>query len=217
MAYIYPFRMASGTATMLLIDPHKREVIIGIRDSKAWVYPSYDSLPGGFMEARFTEQNAEKLGDNYRIVNEGVTLVASEFHEGENLEQTAVRETEEELGVVLDKDQFVMFAVRSNSRTDTRAHVINACYWAELTEEQSAALTPGDDLEGIKRVSFDEIEDEIVMAFNHREVMIQGYRAYLKEKLFQRMLDALKDSSPVKFFLEDDQRLAALEKAVANG
>lgn len=110
-----------------------------------------------------------------------------------------------------------MFAVRSNSRTDTRAHVINACYWAELTEEQSAALTPGDDLEGIKRVSFDEIEDEIVMAFNHREVMIQGYRAYLKEKLFQRMLDALKDSSPVKFFLEDDQRLAALEKAVANG
>jgi ADP-ribose pyrophosphatase YjhB (NUDIX family) len=218
MAYIYPFRMASGTATMLLIDPRKQEIIIGVRDSKAWVYPQYDSLPGGFMEARFTEQHAEKLGDHYRIINETVELVAEEFHEGENLEQTAVREIGEELCIEVDEDQLHMFAVRSNSRTDTRAHVINVCYWLELTEEQSDSLVAGDDLEGIRRLPFSQIEDDVTMAFNHREVMIQGYRAYLKEKLFRLLVDYNTDGDPaIQEYLQNDARLAALEKAVANG
>jgi ADP-ribose pyrophosphatase YjhB (NUDIX family) len=217
MAYIYPFRMASATATMLLIDPRKREIVIGVRSSNAWVYPGYDSLPGGFMEARFTKEHAEKNADHYKLVNSAAELVGAEFHEGENLEQTAVRETKEELCVDLDESQFNMFAVRSNSRTDTRAHVVNVCYWAELTEEQANALAAGDDLEALRFISFDDIENEIEMAFNHREVMIQGYRAYRKHRLFEYLVDTYGDTRMVQDFHTDDERLAALEKAVANG
>lgn len=218
MAYIYPFRMASGTATMLLIDPRAREIIIGVRSDKAWVYPAYDSLPGGFMEARFTEAQAEKLAPVQHEVRDRLDMhpIADEFHDGENLEQCAVREIAEELCVEVDESQLNMFAVRSNSRTDTRAHVINVCYWLELTPEQSAALRAGDDLMAIKRLSFDELENDIEMAFNHREVMIQGFRHYQKEKLFQHLLK--KSYGPlVEDFVLTDERLAALEKAVANG
>lgn len=197
MSYIYPFRMASGTATMLLIDPIEREVIIGVRNSNAWVYPGADSLPGGFMEARWTEEQDQKLNGECARVREALSakLMAAEFHEGENLEMCAIREIKEELGIDVDESQLNMFTVRSNSRTDTRAHVINACYYVELTPEQVAGLKAGDDLEAIKKQPIDDlflelpnIEAMYPMAFNHFEIMMQGLLAWNKDKNYERLV-----------------------------
>lgn len=190
MAYCYPFRMASGTATMLPIDPVGKRVLLGVRSKTAWVYPSKLSLAGGFMEARFTaEQDTGLMAQARQFVMNllGWKLIADEYSDGENLEECAVRELEEEMTIKVALEQLKMFSVRSNSRTDTRAHVINACYYFEMTPEQVAAATAGDDLESLEwhdiedfklEMPFEAMNAKYDMAFNHFEVMIQGIAAW---------------------------------------
>lgn len=200
MAYIYPFRMASGTATILLIDPENMRVLIGVRSDDSWVYPGFNSLPGGFMESRWTDQNTKgKMGRVISLVRKflGMKLMADEFHEGENLEECAVREIEEELGIKVDTSQLILFGVRSNSRTDTRAHVINACYYVLLTPGMISNITPGDDLKGVDWFSIEDhmdlfqegatpetissLEEIYPMAFNHGEIMLQGVQRWMQD------------------------------------
>lgn len=200
MAYCYPFRMASGTATMLPIDAKNNRVLLGVRSKTAWVYPSKLSLAGGFMEARFVkEQDTDLMSQARQFVMKlmGWKLVADEYAEGENLEECAVRELGEEMLIDVAIEQLKMFTVRSNCRTDTRAHVINACYWFELTDEQIAAATAGDDLEELVWVNIDEFDIELPyaaleakwdMAFNHFEVMLQGIADWRKEKNYERLV-----------------------------
>ena len=194
MAYCYPFRMASGTATMLPIDAKRQRVLLGVRSKTAWVYPSKLSLAGGFMEARFTEaQNTDLMAQARQFVMAllGWKLVADEYSEGENLEECAVRELGEEMLIKVAIEQLRMFDVRSNARTDTRAHVINACYYFEMTDEQIATAEAGDDLEELVwhdmadfdlEMPFEAMMAKYDMAFNHFEVMIQGIAAWRKEQ-----------------------------------
>jgi ADP-ribose pyrophosphatase YjhB (NUDIX family) len=201
--------MTSTTATLLLIDPATEEVIIGVRTDSAWVYPGADSLPGGFMEARYVEEGekAEMLQSRqFADAMLGMKYVADEYSEGENAEECALREASEEMGIELLREQLVLFAARTNSRTDTRAHVSNICFYAELTPEQSAMIPAGadvshlDDLKGIKRIKISDLFLEIAhieqlypMAFNHFEVMIQGLMAWKKDKNYQRLVQLEKD------------------------
>lgn len=201
MAYCYPFRMASGTATMLPIDAKRKRVLLGVRSKTAWVYPSKLSLAGGFMEARFTEeQNTDIMSKVRKIIDMllGWKLIADEFSEGENLEECAVRELGEEMCIEVAIEQMKMFSVRSNARTDTRAHVINACYYFEMTDEQIAQATAGDDLEELVwhdmadfdlEMPFEAMMAKYDMAFNHFEVMIQGIAAW-REAQRVKELDA---------------------------
>lgn len=200
MAYIYPFRMASGTATMLPIDAKNNRVLLGVRSKNAWVYPNKLSLAGGFMEARFVEDKENNLLRevvNYVRSMLKMKLVADEFHEGENLEECAARELHEEMTLDVALEQLKMFSVRSNSRTDTRAHVINACYYFEMTDEQIETATAGDDLESLEwhdisdfeaGLSFEEMNAKYDMAFNHFEIMIQGLAAWRREQDYQRLI-----------------------------
>ena len=197
MAYCYPFRMASGTAAMLPIDAKRQRVLLGVRSKTAWVYPSKLSLAGGFMEARFTEaQNTDLMSQARQFVMKllGWKLVADEYSEGENLEECAVRELGEEMEIQVAIEQLKMFSVRSNARTDTRAHVINACYYFEMTDEQIAQATAGDDLEELVwhdmadfdlEMPFEAMMAKYDMAFNHFEVMIQGIAAWRKEQRYK--------------------------------
>jgi ADP-ribose pyrophosphatase YjhB (NUDIX family) len=199
MAYCYPFRMASGTATMLPIDAKNQRVLLGVRSKNAWVYPGKLSLAGGFMEARFVEEQDHDLMKQARqfVMNLlGWKLVADEYAEGENLEECAIRELEEEMGIKVDIDQLKMFSVRSNCRTDTRAHVINACYYFEMTDEQIKAATAGDDLDFLVwhymadfdiEIPYQALEAKYDMAFNHFEVMIQGIAAWRKEQRYKNL------------------------------
>lgn len=196
MAYCYPFRMASGTATMLPIDAKRNRVLLGVRSKNAWVYPGKLSLAGGFMEARFVEEQDHDLMKQARqfVMNLlGWKLVADEYAEGENLEECAVRELSEEMCIEVAIEQLKMFSVRSNCRTDTRAHVINACYYFEMTEKQIEAATAGDDLEELVwhdmadfdlEMPYQAMEAKYDMAFNHFEVMLQGIAAWRKEQRY---------------------------------
>jgi ADP-ribose pyrophosphatase YjhB (NUDIX family) len=197
--------MASGTATMLPIDAKKNRVLLGVRSKTAWVYPSKLSLAGGFMEARFVEDKENNLLRevvNYVRGMLKMKLIADEFHEGENLEECAARELNEEMSLDVALEQLKMFSVRSNSRTDTRAHVINACYYFEMTDEQIEAATAGDDLECLEwhdiadfdqGLSFEEMNAKYDMAFNHFEIMIQGLEAWKKERRFQELEEEVKN------------------------
>jgi len=194
MAYIYPFRATSTTATLLLIDPVAQDIIIGVRGDNAWVFPGYDSLPGGFMEARFVKQGQSRLMAIARRIADKLLkmrYVADEYHEGENSLQCAVREANEELTIDLNESQLVLFDVRANARTDTRAHVTNVCYYAVLRPEQTAMLEAGDDLKEIKRLPIVDLHLELPyealaakypMAFNHFDLMMQGLAAYEREE-----------------------------------
>lgn len=221
MAYIYPFRMASGTATMLIIDHETESFCNGIRSKDAWVYPGCNSLPGGFMEARFTEDSESEVMKICRGVSKeslNFKLVGDEYHEGEDLELCALRELREELGVDFDREQLNLFAVRSNSRTDTRAHVINACFWLEATPEQIKAIKAGDDLEDVEWIPIIQVMNEpIEMAFNHMEVTYQGLRAYNKAKFFEKLVFDWDKTIKTGIFKTHDLLLQILEKKVANG
>lgn len=199
MAYIYPFRATSTTATLLLIDPVAKEIIIGVRADSAWVFPGADSLPGGFMEARYTKESQTEAMQFARDMADKILemkYVADEYHEGENSLDCAMREGEEELSVKLDVEQLKLFDVRANARTDTRAHVTNVCYYAVLTPPQVAALEAGDDIKEIKRLPIADLHLELPievlaakypMAFNHFELMMQGLAAYEREVRYFEM------------------------------
>lgn len=232
MAYIYPFRMTSTTATLLLIDPVAEEVIIGVRSDGAWVYPGADSLPGGFMEAKFTEDQAGLIAEIRNIVIKMMNwkAVATEFHEGEDAETCAIREAFEEMGIELNRDQLVMFDTRTNSRTDTRAHVTNVCFYAELTPEQSALVPHGadvshlDDLKAIKRwkiadlfLEIPNIEQMYPMAFNHFELMISGLLKWQKEKNYQDLLAEVITLRQRNEVLEEKNTQAGWDRDAAAG
>ena len=234
MAYIYPFRMTSTTATLLLIDPIAEEVVGGIRSNTAWVYPDTNSLCGGFMEARFDKSQADNpaMVEARQIADEllGFDYKADEYHEGEDAQTCMIREAFEEMGIVLERHQLFLFDTRTNSRTDTRAHVTNVCFYALLTPEQSALVPHGrdvsdlDDLREITRIKIADlfsdtpnIEQHYPMAFNHFEIMIQGLIAWKKEKEYQELKNEVQLLRDRVALLEHRNSDAAWDRAGLEG
>jgi ADP-ribose pyrophosphatase YjhB (NUDIX family) len=144
----YPYAKPSVTATVFAI--YNGMLVVGTRSDWIEAYPGKKCVPGGFLEASY------------------------EGDEGETVEQTAIREFEEECGVTLSGDQLILFHEHSNPLTDPRCHVVNLCYIANLNREQMERLMPGDDLKALDLVMFEDIteEDQIDSnwAFNHFEL-----------------------------------------------
>jgi ADP-ribose pyrophosphatase YjhB (NUDIX family) len=144
--------------------------------------------------------------------------VADEYHEGENVEDCMIRETMEEGGITIQREQLKLFTVRSNSRTDTRAHVTNVCFYAELTEDQLEGLTAGDDIKEYHRlpiqdieipVPFDTLMEQYPMAFNHLELMVQGVAAWREAKRVEGLEAENKRLTALVGQLEREGRAAA--------
>ena len=187
--FIYPFRMSSNTATMLVIKRHptdilKSEVAIGIRGRGVEVHPGKPSLPGGFMEAKFSAEQAEFQST---MDDRGYTY-EDEIHPGETLEATAIRELKEETCTDFAESQLTQYYTCSAPGLDPRAHVVNLCFYLEATPEQVASMTAGDDLEEIQWWGLHSalaLNTEI--AFNHRDLMQRGIRAWLKEEHYKEL------------------------------
>lgn len=148
--FSYPYAKPSVTATVFAI--YNGMLVVGTRSKWVETFPGMKCVPGGFLEAR--------------------TIIDGEvIEEGETVEQTAIREFEEECNVTLDGDQLILFHEHSNPLTDPRCHVVNLCYIVNLTKEQVERLQPGDDLEALDLVPLtditDEFQDASVWAFNH--------------------------------------------------
>lgn len=144
MKYLYPFPNVSVTATIFAF--YNEMLVVGVRSRNAEVYPSRKCMPGGFLNARYED---------------GETIV----HEGETVEQAAIREFKEETSVDLESDQLILFHQHSNPETDPRCHVVNLCYIVNLTLSQIERLMPGDDLEAIELVPVRDIK-----AINERAI-----------------------------------------------
>lgn len=185
--YTYPFRMSSNTATVLVIDRNvedyrKSKVCIGVRGRNVMVHPGKDSLPGGFMEAKLSEDQVRYM------MERDPAGVEMDTHEGETLEETALRELLEETCTVFTEDQLTQYYTCSKPGLDPRAHVVNLCFYLEATSEQVASITAGDDLEEIIWWDVEQcltLDSEI--AFNHRDLMQRGIKAWLKEERYKEM------------------------------
>lgn len=153
--YTYLYPRPSVTATVFAF--YNNMLLTGIRSKTSDAFPSKQSIPGGFLNAKIN------AGDNYAISKE------IEIFEGETVEQTAIREFAEECNVQLSGDQLILFHEHSNPDTDPRAHVVNLCYIAHLTLEQVERLAPGDDLESLDFVFLHEVAfgSGENWAFNH--------------------------------------------------
>jgi ADP-ribose pyrophosphatase YjhB (NUDIX family) len=154
MKYLYPFPNVSVTATIFAF--YNEMLVVGIRSHNAEVYPSHKCIPGGFLNARYAD---------------GETVV----HEGENVQQAAIREFQEEAGVELESDQLILFHEHSNPITDPRCHVVNLCYIVNLSLEQVEKLMAGDDLEAIDLVPISDIKEgtkDQYWAFNHFDLAL---------------------------------------------
>lgn len=196
MAYTYPFRMSSNTATILVIDRDDSDLLmsrvcIGIRGRNVQVHPSKPSMPGGFMEAKFCKMQKDWSAKQWAVVargwqNEEMTVE----HPGEDLETTALRELEEETCTVFDREQLVQYYTCSLPGLDPRAHVVNLCFYLQANSHQVASVTAGDDLEEIQWWTVQDCLDlETEIAFNHRDLMQRGIQAWLKEERYKEMED----------------------------
>lgn len=82
----------------------------------------------------------------------------------ESIEETAVRELEEETGVKLSTDALTLVDVRSHPKRDPRDHVFDIAYYAQAENVEAAAL---DEAAGYRWITANELED-IQLAFDHR-------------------------------------------------
>lgn len=152
--YTYPFPMVSATATIVLF--HNDSILLGrraeSREKSEKVFAGWVSLPGGFLNAG-----------------------------QEEIEDTIIRECFEETSIMLDKSRLNLFHISSNPKTDPRAHVINACYWAELNKNDIETAKAGDDLSELRFVYCGTIiEDGIDLAFDHIEIAKRAIKNYYK-------------------------------------
>lgn len=198
--HIYPFRMSSNTATMLVIDRNVEDILqsrvcIGIRGRNVDVHPAKPSLPGGFMEAKLSRAQMAWMQPILDVI-QGAANVLQAFvkfawpaeHPGEDLETTALRELLEETCTEFEREQLVQYYTCSLPGLDPRAHVVNLCFYLEATPEQVASIKAGDDLEEIQWWSVQDCLDLTTeIAFNHRDLMQRGIRAWLKEERYKEM------------------------------
>jgi ADP-ribose pyrophosphatase YjhB (NUDIX family) len=180
--------MSSNTATMLVIDRNPDDLLmsrvcIGIRGRNVEVHPSKPSLPGGFMEAKFSAAQAA-----FMLKGSTSDFIPPDLHPGEDLETTALRELKEELCTDFERGQLVQYYTCSLPGLDPRAHVVNLCFYLEATPEQVASIKAGDDLEEIEWWTvLDCLEMYHEIAFNHRDLMQRGLKAWAKEERYKEM------------------------------
>jgi 8-oxo-dGTP diphosphatase len=138
--------MAANTATMVIYCrcEDALRILLGKRDSKksADAYPGYWCLPGGFLNV-----GTERLID------------------------AASRETEEEVGLKISRDNWQLFHMDDNPGDDPRyTQVANSCFFTRVLPEDMSKVIPGDDLEDARWFTMHELM-EVDFAFNHAEIV----------------------------------------------
>lgn len=126
----------------IIIDATAGAVLLAKRDSKTRAYPNMWSIPGGFLEA-----------------------------EVESLEESISREILEEVGLLVEPEDWVMLGVESEPGVDPRGHNICAVYAYVLREGQKTDhLEADDDIVDIRWVPYDDIRS-MRLAFNHTRIL----------------------------------------------
>lgn len=142
----YTYEFPMVSATATILIVCSDKILLARRSRNAEAYPGYLSLPGGFLDAG-----------------------------KETVEETAVRELREEIGLDIETNRLHLFHVSSSPGTDPRAHVVNVCYWVEITDQEALTLNAADDVEEIVWMETNEyrvVKPEL--AFNHAKLLARG-------------------------------------------
>jgi len=160
--FSYQFPMCSAAATMVII--YNNTVLLGLRGNTDTGYSNYWALPGGFLNAQGIDtENA--------------------IHNGETIEETAIRETFEETNIKISKDQLQLFHIGSNQNYQTNIQVINACYIIKINDDQAKYAKAGDDLLELKWLNFFNAKKE-KLAFDHNFILNKGLDIAIGKKVF---------------------------------
>lgn len=203
MAYTYEFPRPSVTATVVLINPERRELRMGIRSRTSEVFPLVPCCVGGFLNPRIQQND---FADNYGRGGENPVVKA-----GETVEQCAIRESEEEVSILLLESELVLFHLGSSDQHDPRAHVVNGCYYALISDARWDTMVAGDDIEDLLTLKIDEFKERPTkLAFNHTDLALKAIEAWEKEVNYQRLV---KQEQMLIQLFRIEKRIKALEEA----
>ncbi len=107
-------------------------------------------------------------------------LCAGHVDAKESLEDAALRELKEEIGVEFSKKELIPFAKREFSIQDTNSH-ITYFYYVKCNKKDSEFVIQKEELSEVKWFSFDEIIDRIERKDN--TIVFHENRLYLFETL----------------------------------
>jgi len=170
MSYQYMYARPSVAVSVILFDPFRREILIGMRSKNSEAFPSCLAIPGGFLDCKI--QN--KDNPEYHKWDNGLDDI---IRAGETTEQTAIREVFEETNLTIQIDDLVLQEVRSDPNIDPRCHVIHVIYSCVYADWEHAKAD--DDLEGLVWKSFDLILDaEENYAFDHYDILCNYIRKF---------------------------------------
>jgi ADP-ribose pyrophosphatase YjhB (NUDIX family) len=142
----YTYDFARPSVTATMVLFYGSKVLLGLR-GRTSTYANYWSLPGGFLEA-----------------------------DKETVEGTAIRELKEETNLNISLKQLNLFHVSSKPETDPRCHVVNVCFYINLTKEQYVSYKAGDDLADLK--DYDVFKAvNMDLAFDHNDILKRAMKA----------------------------------------
>ena len=108
---------------------------------------------------------------------------------GETVEECGIRELEEEMGFILQEEELVLFHLGSSDLHDPRAHVVNGCFYALISDNRWDSMVAGDDIEELMTLKIDEFKERPAkLAFNHTDLALKAIAAWEKEVNYQRLL-----------------------------
>ena len=173
MKYVYPFPRPSVTATIAVIVEDTKQLLVATRGPTTRAYPNCESLPGGFLNAKFDISDVHL--DITDLLCEDLDSLNAP---GETVEQTAVRELREETGIVVEEHELNLACVISDPDIDPRCHVVNVCYYVLLTSDRLEGMAPADDVAKLELVDIIEFvqkprEESAKWAFNHYDIAIK--------------------------------------------
>lgn len=157
--YKNPAVYATATVAILAYRQGHWYTFLGKRKPNSSAYPGMWALPGGFVDT-FSERN-------------GVAVKA------ETVYQAAVREVQEETGLIVTEPDLHLVNVFSDPYVDPRGHIINTAFYVVVSEEAADTMQAADDLTEYKWVRADSAPK---LAFDHTEILRQAYHKFMQIK-----------------------------------
>lgn len=183
LAFQYPFARPSVTATVTVFHEDGRRFLTGKRSKTTSAYPDTDSMPGGFLDARIGYTDIVRSLKDLLKLNAWKMEAVKAVRPGETVEQTAVRELQEETGLVISEDRLVQVWTCSDPELDPRCHVVNVSFYVVVNDHDLEVLEAGDDLQSVDWQNIEMLADYTYkLAFNHAQLARRAFKRWSDDR-----------------------------------